>query len=48
MIEAPLLLRLQDFEKRHDEIVSYVFDVFTSMQKQYFTCLLYTSDAADD
>ena len=37
MIEAPLLLRLQDFEKRHDEIVSYVFDVFTSMQKQYFT-----------
>ena len=36
MIEAPLLLRLQDFEKRHDEIMSYAFDVFTSMQKQYF------------
>ena len=36
MIEAPLLLRLQDFEKRHNEIMSYAFDVFTSMQKQYF------------
>ena len=36
MIETPLLLRLQDFEKRHDHIVSYAFDVFTSVQKQYF------------
>ena len=37
MIETPLLLRLQDFEERHDHIISYAFNVFTSAQKLYFT-----------
>ena len=36
MVEAPLLLRLQDFERRHDEILTYIFDVVSSCQKQFF------------
>lgn len=36
MIEAPLLLRLQDFESRHDAIFSYIFNVYTAAQKQFF------------
>lgn len=36
MIEAPLLLRLQDFENRHDAIFSYIFSVYTAAQKQFF------------
>lgn len=36
MIEAPLLLRLQDFENRHDAIFAYIFSVYTAAQKQFF------------
>ena len=36
MIEAPLLLRLQDFESRHDAIFSYIFNVYVAAQKQFF------------
>ena len=36
MIEAPLLLRLQDFENRHDAIFAYIFSVYTAVQKQFF------------
>lgn len=39
MIEAPLLLRLQDYEVRHDAIVNYVFEVFMMIQKQCFTLI---------
>ena len=36
MIEAPLLLRIQDFENRHDAIFAYIFSVYTAVQKQFF------------
>ena len=36
MIEAPLLLRLQNFEERHDSIMTYAFTVFVSIQKQFY------------
>ena len=39
MIEAPLLLRLQDYETRHDAIVNYVFEVFMMIQKQCITLI---------
>lgn len=39
MIEAPLLLRLQDYEVRHDAIVNYVFEVIMMIQKQCFTLI---------
>ena len=37
MIEAPLHLRINDFENRHDSVMSYVFDVLVSCQKQFFS-----------
>lgn len=39
MIEAPLLLRLQDYETRHNAIVNYVFEVFMTIQKQCFALI---------
>ena len=36
MIAAPLLLRLQNFEERHDSIMTYAFTVFVSIQKQFY------------
>ena len=36
MIEAPLYLRINDFETRHDAIMTYVYQVFTSCQKLFF------------
>ena len=36
MIEAPLLIRLQNFEERHDSIMTYAFTVFASIQKQFY------------
>lgn len=45
MIEAPLLLRLLDFEKRHDAIVSYITDVVMLAYKNFLQklSLMYAS-----
>ena len=48
MIEAPLLLRLMDFEKRHDAIVSYVTDVVTLTYKHFFQKLSQIYASAPD
>ena len=37
-----MLLRIQDYETRHDAIMNYVFEVFMAIQKQCFTLIVST------